>query len=82
MGALSDERRVVLELESSWWRYAGAKEAAIRERLGWSSTRYYQVLNALLDDPAALEHSPMVVNRLRRVREQRRRLRQTRPRAS
>lgn len=73
--SLSDEQRTVLELEASWWRYAGAKEAAIRERLGWSSTRYYQVLNALLDDPAALEHSPMVVNRLRRVREERRRLR-------
>jgi len=72
---LSDEQKVMLELEGSWWRHPGAKEAVIRERLELSSTRYYQVLNRLIDEPAALEHAPMVVNRLRRLREHRRRLR-------
>lgn len=75
---LSDDQKVMLGLEASWWRYPGAKDAVIWDRLGWSSTRYYQVLNVLLDDPAALEHAPMVVNRLRRVREVRRLSRQVR----
>ncbi|NLU68071.1 DUF3263 domain-containing protein [Streptomyces sp. HNM0574] len=51
---------------------AGAKERAIREELGMSPTRYYQLLNALLDDPRALRHDPVTVNRLRRTREIRR----------
>ncbi|MER6401340.1 MULTISPECIES: DUF3263 domain-containing protein [unclassified Kitasatospora] len=68
-----DERdTAVLELEGRQWRTAGAKERAIREELGLSSTRYYQLLNALLDRPAALAHAPVLVNRLRRVREARR----------
>ncbi|MEV0530438.1 DUF3263 domain-containing protein [Kitasatospora sp. NPDC050463] len=68
-----DERdAAVLELEGRQWRTAGAKERAIREELGLSSTRYYQLLNALLDRPEALAHAPVLVNRLRRVREARR----------
>ena len=50
----------------------GAKERAIRERLGIAPVRYYKLLNALLDDPRALAHDPVTVNRLRRVREARR----------
>ncbi|MFE6849509.1 DUF3263 domain-containing protein, partial [Streptomyces sp. NPDC057674] len=53
----------------------GAKERAVRETLGLSPTRYYQLLNALLDDPRALAHDPVTVNRLRRVREEKRRRR-------
>jgi len=58
----------VLQIEGRFWKYAGAKEAAIREELGMTATGYYQVLNALLDDPAAVAHSPVLVNRLRRLR--------------
>ncbi|MFD5438291.1 DUF3263 domain-containing protein [Kitasatospora sp. NPDC127067] len=71
-GGLSERERAVLALEGRQWRTAGAKERAIREELGLSSTRYYQVLNSLLDREAALAHAPVLVNRLRRVREARR----------
>jgi hypothetical protein len=72
-GGLSDRDRAVLAVERRTWPGPGAKERAIRERLGMSPTRYYQLLNALLDDPRALAHDPVTVNRLRRVRESRRR---------
>ncbi|MEV7189554.1 DUF3263 domain-containing protein [Kitasatospora sp. NPDC093102] len=72
MGELSERDRAVLALEGRQWRTSGAKERAIREELGISSTRYYQVLNALLDREEALAHAPVLVNRLRRVREARR----------
>lgn len=71
-GGLSDRDRAVLGVERRNWPGPGAKERAIRERLGMSPTRYYQLLNALLDDPRALAHDPVTVNRLRRVRESRR----------
>ncbi|MET9427415.1 MULTISPECIES: DUF3263 domain-containing protein [unclassified Streptomyces] len=65
---LSARDRAVLAMERRSWPGPGAKERAIREQLGLSPTRYYQLLNALLDDPRALEHDPVTVNRLRRVR--------------
>jgi Protein of unknown function (DUF3263) len=69
-----DERdQQILAFERQWWRQAGAKEQAIRDTFGVSATRYYQLLNALLDDPRALEHDPVVVQRLRRLRTTRRR---------
>ena len=51
-------------LASSGRKYAGSKEQAIKELFDMSSTRYYQVLNALLDTPAALEADPMLIKRL------------------
>ncbi|MCM2577246.1 DUF3263 domain-containing protein [Streptomyces meridianus] len=72
---LSDRDRAVLALERRSWPGPGAKERAVREQLGMSPTRYYQLLNALLDDPLALAHDPVTVNRLRRLRETRRRRR-------
>ncbi|MFJ3931518.1 DUF3263 domain-containing protein [Streptomyces sp. NPDC090029] len=62
----------VLAMERGTWSGPGAKERAIREQLGISPVRYYQLLNALLDDPRALVHDPVTVNRLRRVRDARR----------
>ncbi|MFE3825794.1 DUF3263 domain-containing protein [Streptomyces sp. NPDC059092] len=73
--ALSARDRAVLAMEGRGWPGPGAKEREIRERLGLSPTRYYQLLNALLDDPRAAEHDPVTVNRLRRVRAARRDLR-------
>ncbi|GGO20790.1 hypothetical protein GCM10010116_41780 [Microbispora rosea subsp. aerata] len=70
---LSDRDREMLAFERRWWRYAGAKEQAIREAFGISATRYYQLLGALIDRPEALEHDPMLVKRLRRMRAGRRR---------
>ena len=70
--------REVLAFERQWWRYAGAKEEAIRERFGLSATRYYQVLNAVIDRPEALAADPLLVRRLRRVRAARQRPRSRR----
>ncbi|GGQ47642.1 hypothetical protein GCM10010250_18430 [Streptomyces althioticus] len=64
--------REVLALERRGVVSPGAKERVIREELGLVPVRYYQLLNALLDDPRALAHDPVTVNRLRRVREARR----------
>ncbi|MGG7608958.1 DUF3263 domain-containing protein, partial [Streptomyces sp. ZG43] len=65
---LSDQDRAVLAFEARGWQRPGTKERAIREQLGLSPTRYYQLLGALLDDPAALRHDPVTVNRLRERR--------------
>jgi hypothetical protein len=70
------EREVqILAFESKWWKHAGAKEQAIRDAFGLSSTRYYQLLNGLLDNPAALAHDPVLIGRLRRLRSTRARTR-------
>ncbi|WP_246339418.1 DUF3263 domain-containing protein [Streptomyces lunaelactis] len=70
--ALSERDRAVLAMERRSWPGPGAKERAVREQLGISPVRYYQLLNALLDDARALAHDPVTVNRLRRVRDDRR----------
>lgn len=76
--ALSERDRDILEFERQWWKYAGAKETAVREKFDMSSTRYYQVLNALIDRPEALEADPLLVRRLRRLRAARQRQRSAR----
>jgi hypothetical protein len=68
----------VLTFEKQYWKYSGAKEQAIRDRFEMSATRYYQVLNALLDRPEAQEFEPMLVKRLRRQRAARQRARSDR----
>jgi hypothetical protein len=65
---LTERQRQVLAFERQWWKHAGSKEQAIRDLFAISSTRYYQTLNALLDNPAALEYDPVLVKRLRRLR--------------
>ncbi|QHY96370.1 hypothetical protein SSPS47_14725 [Streptomyces sp. S4.7] len=69
---LTERDRAVLAVEKRSWPGPGAKERVIRERLGISPTRYYQLLGALIDDPLALVHDPVTVNRLRRIRDARR----------
>jgi len=73
--ALTEREVQILAFESKWWKHAGAKEQAIRDAFGLSSTRYYQLLNGLLDNPAALEQDPVLVGRLRRLRSTRARTR-------
>ncbi|MFG1775021.1 DUF3263 domain-containing protein [Micromonospora sp. NPDC049048] len=70
-GALTEREQGILAFEQQWWRHAGAKEQAIRDTFGLSATRYYQLLNALLDNPAALAAEPVLVGRLRRLRSSR-----------
>lgn len=72
-GSLSERDRAILAFERQWWKYAGAKETAIRELFDLSATRYYQTLNTLIDDPAALAADPLLVKRLQRMRDQRHR---------
>lgn len=75
---LTDLERAVLDFERSWWKYAGAKESAIRETFGHGPTRHYQLLNVLIDRPEALAHDPMLVRRLLRLRAERQRQRSRR----
>ena len=75
---LSRREHEMLTFERHWWRQAGAKETAIRDRFGVTTTRYYQVLNALVDRPDALALDPLLVRRLRRLRLARARTRSSR----
>jgi len=72
---LTERDRAILDFESSWWAEAGPKEQLIRDRFELSATRYYQILNELLETDAAYEHNPLVIRRLRRLRDRRRRAR-------
>lgn len=78
LGELSDRDREIIAFERQWWKYAGAKEQAVRELFDMSATRYYQVLNALIDSQVALEADPMLIKRLRRLRSTRQRARSAR----
>jgi hypothetical protein len=73
--ALTDKERAILDFERSWWLEPGPKEAAIQQRLHLSSTSYYRVLAELVDSDDALSYDPLVVRRVRRLRERRRRAR-------
>jgi hypothetical protein len=77
-GELSERDQRILEFERQWWKYAGAKEQAVRDLFDMSATRYYQVLNSLLDRPEAMAFDPMLVKRLRRLRSARQRTRSAR----
>ena len=77
-GELTAREREILAFERQWWKYAGAKEQAVRELFDMSATRYYQLLNALIDRPEALAHDAMLVKRLRRMRQTRQRARSAR----
>ncbi|MEY4901651.1 MAG: hypothetical protein RLZZ190_378 [Actinomycetota bacterium] len=68
---LSDLEARILEFEGTWWKFAGAKESAIKELFDLSAPRYYQLLNDLIDREDALVAAPMLVKRLRRLREAR-----------
>lgn len=65
---LSERDLAVLDFEASWWHYPGPKDRAVREYLGMSATRYYQILRRLVEDPEAMRHDPLTVRRLRKVR--------------
>ncbi|MEU1547170.1 MULTISPECIES: DUF3263 domain-containing protein [Nocardia] len=75
---LSRRELDILAFERQWWKYAGAKEEAIRELFAMSPTRYYQVLNAVVDRPESLAADPMLVKRLRRLRASRQKARAAR----
>ena len=68
---LTDLELRILEFERSWWRFAGAKESAVKELFDLTPPAYYQALNNLIDRDDALLAQPMLVKRLRRLREAR-----------
>lgn len=68
---LSERDARILDFEKQWWRHVGAKEDAIRAEFALTAARYYQLLNAVIDDPAAVRHDPMLVRRLLRARDAR-----------
>ena len=72
---LTQRDRDILDFESAWWSESGPKEQLIRDRFELSATRYYQILNELLETVEAYEYNPLVVRRLRRLRDRRRRAR-------
>lgn len=76
--SLTERDREILALERLWWQYTGTKEQAIREKFDMSTTRYYQVLNALIDREDSLAFDPLLVKRLRRLRAERQRSRSAR----
>jgi hypothetical protein len=73
--ALDERTRRILDFERDSWKLAAPKERAIRERFAFSAARYHQLLNRAIDRPEALAYDPMLVLRLRRVRDARRRRR-------
>lgn len=78
LGDLTERDRAILALETAWPQHGGAKEEVIRTQLGMSAARYYQLLGRLIESDAALEYDPMLVRRLRRIRDSRARRRSTR----
>jgi len=72
---LTERDKAILDFERTWWTEAGPKDTAVRERFELSGTRYYQLLTELIDDGDALEYDPLLIRRLRRDRERRRRAR-------
>lgn len=72
---LSSRGRAILDFERTWWSEDGPKEVAIKQRFSLSSGRYYQLLNELLESADAMDYDPLVVRRLRRLRDRRRRAR-------
>jgi len=71
VSTLTELEAKILEFERQWWRYSGAKESAIKELFDLTPPSYYQLLNNLIDRDDALLASPMLVKRLRRLREAR-----------
>lgn len=72
MTSLTEQQQAVLAFEHQRWQHPGAKDTAVREQFGLTPTRYYQMLGELLDDERAFRHDPVLVARLRRVRDARR----------
>lgn len=74
---LTDRDRAMLDFEGSWWTGGGSKHDAIRSRFAVSPTQYYRIMGALVESDEAGRYAPLVVRRLRRQRDQRRRARYT-----
>lgn len=70
---LTERDKAILDFERAWWAEAGSKETAIREQFELSGTRYYEIIGELMESAEAMEYDPLVMRRLRRQRDRRRR---------
>jgi hypothetical protein len=77
---LLEHEAVLIDFERNAFMLDGSKESNIRLDLRMSPTKYYRLLNSLIDDPAAYAYDPLTVTRLRRQRDERRRTRIEGPR--
>lgn len=68
---LTDEEIAILDFETLAWNHSGTKEQDVLERFGVSMVRYWQIVNGLIDRPAALAYDPLLVRRLQRLRDAR-----------
>ena len=68
MEQLTDRQQQMLVFERQWWKYADARESAIRDLFGCTPARYRKELSALIEEPAARAFDPLVVKRLQRRR--------------
>lgn len=71
--ALTERDKAILDFERSWWSQPGTKASEVRERFELSTTRYYELLSEILSDPEASVYDPLLVRRLKRERDRRRR---------
>ena len=73
---LDERERAILDFEREAWRLQVAEGASDpRDASASPATRYHQLLRRIVDRPEALAYDPMLVRRLRRLREIRRKRR-------
>jgi hypothetical protein len=70
---LTERDLAIIEFEGTWFTLDEDRHDAIRARFACSVEDYNLELNRVIDHPAALFADPLVVRRLRRQRERRRR---------
>ena len=73
--ALTDQERAILTFEASWWTEPGDKVGLVQDRFDLAADRYAAVLAELIDRPDALDYDPLLIRRLRRLRDRSRRAR-------
>jgi hypothetical protein len=69
---LTARERAVLEFEQSWWLSRVPKDQAVREQFQLTEAEYAVLLDDLIDTEVAMSAEPLLVRRLRRLRERRR----------
>jgi hypothetical protein len=73
---LSERHAAMLDFERSWWNADQPRDQEVRARFQCSPEEYHAELTAVLEDPAAMDHDPLVVRRLKRLRLRARKARQ------
>jgi hypothetical protein len=65
---LSERYAAMLDFERAWWNHDEPRDQVIRARFQCSPDEYYAELTMVLEDPDAVDHDPLVVRRLKRLR--------------